>query len=105
MGRFSLLPKEEQYFSFFSQMTSYIYDAARALVEMLNDKDGDQNEHLKRIKAIEHECDDLTQSIATRLNKCFITPFDREDIHTSSAALDKIVDFLDHAARGMVHGQ
>ena len=53
MGRFSLLPKEEQYFSFFSQMTSYIYDAARALVEMLNDKDGDKSEHLKRIKAIE----------------------------------------------------
>lgn len=102
MGRFSLLPKEEQYFSLFSQMTSYIYDAARALVEMLNDKDGDQNEHLKRIKAIEHECDDLTHSISTRLNKSFITPFDREDIYTLSGALDDIVDLIDDAARAMV---
>jgi uncharacterized protein len=102
MGRFSLLPKEEQYFSLFSQMTSYIYDAARALVEMLNDKDGDHSEHLKRIKAIEHECDDLTHSISTRLNKSFITPFDREDIYTLSGALDDIVDLIDDAARAMV---
>jgi predicted phosphate transport protein (TIGR00153 family) len=99
---FSLLPKEEQYFSFFSQMTSYIYDAARALVEMLNEKGGDYSEHLKRIKAIEHECDDLTHSISTRLNKSFITPFDREDIYLLSGALDDIVDLIDDAARAMV---
>jgi predicted phosphate transport protein (TIGR00153 family) len=99
---FSLLPKEEQYFSFFSQMTSYIYDAARALVEMLNEKDGDYSQHLKRIKAIEHECDDLTHSISTRLNKSFITPFDREDIYLLSGALDDIVDLIDDAARAMV---
>jgi predicted phosphate transport protein (TIGR00153 family) len=99
---FSLLPKEEQYFSFFSQMTSYIYDAARALVEMLNEKGGDYSEHLRRIKAIEHECDDLTHSISTRLNKSFITPFDREDIYLLSGALDDIVDLIDDAARAMV---
>jgi predicted phosphate transport protein (TIGR00153 family) len=99
---FSLLPKEEQYFSFFSQMTSYIYDAARALVEMLGDNGGDYSEHLKRIKAIEHACDDLTHSISTRLNKSFITPFDREDIYLLSGALDDIVDLIDDAARAMV---
>jgi predicted phosphate transport protein (TIGR00153 family) len=99
---FSLLPKEEQYFSFFSQMTSYIYDAARALVEMLNDTSGSQAEHLKRIKAIEHQCDDLTHSISTKLNKSFITPFDREDIYLLSGALDDVVDLIDDAARAMV---
>jgi predicted phosphate transport protein (TIGR00153 family) len=99
---FSLLPKEEQYFALFSQMTSYIYDAARALVEMVNDKEGNHVEHLKRIKLIEHQCDDLTHSISTRLNKSFITPFDREDIYTLSGALDDIVDLIDDAARAMV---
>lgn len=99
---FSLLPKEEQYFALFSQMTSYIYDAARALVVMLNDQDGAHAEHLKRIKSIEHECDDLTHSISTRLNKSFITPFDREDIYLLSGALDDIVDLIDDAARAMV---
>src|SRR5919199_5154994 len=102
MPRFSLLPKEEQYFALFSQMTQYITDAARALAEMLNDRNGDPNEHLKRIKAIEHECDDLTHSISTRLNKSFITPFDREDIYMLSSALDDVVDLIDDAARAMV---
>ena len=99
---FSLLPKEEQYFTFFSQMTSFIYDAAHALVEMLDEKGGDYAEHLKRIKSIEHQCDDLTHSISTRLNKSFITPFDREDIYLLSGALDDIVDLIDDAARAMV---
>jgi predicted phosphate transport protein (TIGR00153 family) len=102
MARFSLLPKEEQYFSFFSQMTSYINDAARALVEMLNDKSDTYSEHLKQIKAIEHQCDDLTHSISTKLNKSFITPFDREDIYLLSGALDDVVDLIDDAARAMV---
>jgi uncharacterized protein len=99
---FSLIPKEEQYFSFFSQMTSFIYDAAKALVEMVEDKGESFPDHLKRIKAIERDCDDLTHSISMKLNKSFITPFDREDIYLLSGALDDIVDLIDDAARAMV---
>ena len=102
MALFNFLPKEEQYFALFSQMTSHIYDAAGALVEMLNDKNHDYVEHSKRIKVIEHACDELTHSISTRLNKSFITPFDREDIYLLSGALDDIVDLIDSAARALV---
>ena len=102
MSIFNFLPREEQYFSLFSQMTSYIYDASRALVEMVNDRDGGYEEHARRIKAIEHECDELTHTISTRLNKSFITPFDREDIYLMSSALDDIVDLIDDSSRTMV---
>jgi predicted phosphate transport protein (TIGR00153 family) len=102
MGFFNFLPKEEQYFSLFAQMTSYIYDASSVLVEMLGNKTGDYTAYVKRIKDIEHECDDLTHTISTRLNKSFITPFDREDIYMLSGALDDIVDLIDDAARTMV---
>jgi uncharacterized protein len=102
MALFNFLPKEEQYFSLFTRMTSYIYDAARALVEMLADKSGDYVEHVKRIKTIEHACDDLTHSVSMQLNKSFITPFDREDIYMLSGALDDIVDLIDDAARAMM---
>jgi hypothetical protein len=102
MALFNFLPKEEQYFSLFAQMTSYIYDAARALVEMLEDKSGEYVEHAKRIKSLEHSCDELTHSISTRLNQSFITPFDREDIYMLASALDDIVDLIDDAARAMV---
>jgi uncharacterized protein len=102
MALFNFLPKEEQYFSFFAQMTSHIYDASRALVEMFADKSGEYSEHAKRIKAIEHSSDEMTHNITTRLNKSFITPFDREDIYMLANALDDIVDLIDDAAKAMV---
>ena len=98
MGLLNFLPREEQYFDLFIQMTVYIADAARELKEMLADKNHDYGEYAKRIKGMEHACDELTHSISTRLNKSFITPFDREDIYLMSAALDDIVDFIDDAA-------
>jgi predicted phosphate transport protein (TIGR00153 family) len=102
MGLLNFLPKEEQYFDLFIQMTLYISDAARTLVEMLSDKDADFEEYAQRIKGLEHACDELTHSISTRLNKSFITPFDREDIYMMSTALDDIVDLIDDAARAIV---
>jgi|SRR5215813_3962873 len=102
MGILNFLPKEEQYFDLFEQMTRYISEAARTLVDMLSDKDADFEEYSQRMKGLEHACDDLTHSIATRLNKSFITPFDREDIYLMSSALDDIVDLMDDAARAIV---
>jgi predicted phosphate transport protein (TIGR00153 family) len=102
MARFSLIPKEEQYFVLFRQMTSHIYDAATGLAEMLADKQESFPSHLKKIKAIEHACDELTHSISKKLNTSFITPFDREDIYMLSGALDDIVDLIDDAARALV---
>ncbi len=102
MGRFSLIPKEEQYFGLFRQMTSHIYDAASKLAEMLAGKPADFQRQLDSIKAIEHQCDELTHSISKKLNSSFITPFDREDIYMLSGALDDIVDLIDDAARAVV---
>jgi hypothetical protein len=102
MGRFSLIPKEEQYFVLFRQMTSHIYDAASKLAEMLAGQPADFKAHLDSIKAIEHQCDELTHSISKKLNTSFITPFDREDIYMLSGALDDIVDLIDDAARAVV---
>ena len=98
---FSFLPKEEQYFALFKQMTAYIYDAGKALNEMLADKSGDYAHHVKRIKNIEHQCDELTHTILNRLNQSFITPFDREDIYMLTTKLDDVVDWIDDAARTM----
>ncbi len=102
MGLLNFLPKEEQYFDLFAQMTIYISDAARELQEMLSDKNRDYKEYAQRIKGLEHACDELTHNISTRLNKSFITPFDREDIYTMSTALDDIVDLIDDAARAII---
>src|SRR3954463_7334859 len=102
MGLLNFLPREEQYFDLFAQMTLYISAAARELKEMLADKNHDYAEYAQRIKGLEHACDELTHNISTRLNKSFITPFDREDIYMMSTALDDIVDLIDDAARAII---
>lgn len=97
-----LLPREDQYFDLFLQMTNYIVEAVGELRDMLNDKQPNYAEYSQRIKRLEHACDELTHTISTKLNKSFITPFDREDIYLMSSALDDIVDLIDDAARAII---
>jgi predicted phosphate transport protein (TIGR00153 family) len=99
---FSFLPKEDQYFELFSQMTAKIQEAADLLVELLQGPDENFDQLSKKIKSVEHECDEITHNITTKLNKSFITPFDREDIYTLSVALDDVCDYIDAAARAVV---
>src|SRR5258708_40030974 len=98
----NLPPKEEHYFVLFIQITFYLPEAARELKEMLADKNRNYGEYAQRIKGLEHACDELTHTVSTRLNKTFITPFDREDIYMMSTALDDIVDLIDDAARAII---
>lgn len=99
---FSFLPKEDQYFALFLQMSVKIQEAAEMMGEMLQAPDQEFGSYSKRIKAIEHECDELAHSVTTKLNKSFITPFDREDIYTLAMALDDVCDYIDASARSIV---
>jgi uncharacterized protein len=99
---FSLLPREDEYFVLFSQVTEKIQEATTALVDMLSDNSSNFEAHAKRIKDAEHACDEITHNITTKLNKSFITPFDREDIYTLVVALDDVCDYIDAAARAIL---
>ena len=99
---FSLLPREDKYFDMFSAMAGKIEEAAGILMEMLESDGSDYASYTKRIKAVEHACDQLTHEVTTKLNKSFITPFDREDIYTLTVALDDICDYIDAGARTIV---
>jgi predicted phosphate transport protein (TIGR00153 family) len=99
---FSLLPREDVYFDLFTQMAVKIQEASAILTDMLDDPDPDLNSYRTRIKDIEHGCDQLTHQITNKLNKSFITPFDREDIYTLAVALDDICDYIDAGVRAVV---
>src|SRR5687768_9664630 len=99
---FSFLPKEDQYFTLFSQMSAKIEEASTLLVEMLTGSDENFDALSKKIKDVEHQCDEINHDVTIKLNKSFITPFDREDIYTLSMALDDICDYVDAAARAVV---
>src|SRR5262245_30091299 len=53
------------------------------------------------IKEVEHKCDFLTHGIIQRLNRTFVTPLDREDIHELARSLDDVMDAID-ASAGLV---
>lgn len=99
---FSLLPREDEYFAYFSQMTGKIQEAADLLVEMLHGSNENFEALAKRIKDAEHACDELMHSVSTKLGKSFITPFDREDIFTLAVALDDVCDYIDAGARAIL---
>ncbi|MBX7171409.1 MAG: DUF47 family protein [Pyrinomonadaceae bacterium] len=98
---FSLLPREDEYFTLFSQMTAKMQEASNHLVEMTQADAASFEAITKKIKEAEHGCDALTHEISTKLNKSFITPFDREDIFALSVALDDVLDYIDAAARAI----
>ena len=56
-------------------------------------------DNVARIKGLEHEADNLTHDVIDRIDRTFVTPFDREDIHELARALDDVVDLIDGAAR------
>ncbi len=99
---FRLLPREDEYFALFSQMTEKIQEASNSLVAMMQDKSENFEAHVKHIKDVEHECDELTHKVTTKLNKSFITPFDREDIFALVVALDDVCDYIDAGARAIL---
>jgi predicted phosphate transport protein (TIGR00153 family) len=99
---FSLLPREEEYFTLFKEMTARIQDGADALVAMMQGESESFESYTKKIKNAEHACDELTHKITTKLNKSFITPFDREDIYMLVVALDDVLDYIDAGARAIL---
>ena len=98
--RFRLLPREEKFFSDFITLADRIVSGATLLERMLA-SDPPAWDTALQIKQIESECDAITHSIIQRLNKTFVTPIDREDIHALAKSLDDVMDAIDAAANVM----
>jgi hypothetical protein len=97
MARFSFIPREEQFFRDFTSLAEQIRSGAHTLKRMLGTIPIDM-EQVTVIKDLEHQCDRSTRSIIDRLNRTFVTPLDREDIHALAVGLDDVMDAIDAAA-------
>lgn len=93
-----LIPRDEQFYDLFQQLAGRLSRAATLLNQLFREPQR-RAEHVQAIKAAEHEADGITHEIIDRLDRTFITPFDREDIHALASKLDEVVDLLDGAAR------
>ena len=97
MARFRLIPREEKFYDDFKMMADQLRQGARLLENMFS-VDPPIADKAHEIKEVEHQCDFLTHEIIQRLNKTFVTPIDREDIHELARTLDDVMDAIDNAA-------
>lgn len=95
---FRFFPKEDDYFGMLRELAKGVREAAEKLEEFFHTYPK-RAQVAEDIKAIEHRCDDVLNSIVTKLNSSFITPLDREDIYSLSNELDTVADLVNGVAR------
>jgi predicted phosphate transport protein (TIGR00153 family) len=86
-------PRETDFFGMFEKAASNLNKGARLFVEMMEDFSKVESK-AKHIYEVEQEGDILTHEVMRRLNKTFLTPVDREDIHALIARIDDILDLI-----------
>jgi uncharacterized protein len=93
-------PKNEDFFEHFKKSAANILEAAKYLESVV--QNGRMEEaNLRQLEEYEHTGDHITHDTMERLNRTFITPFDREDIHQLVSSLDDVLDFIYAAAEAM----
>ncbi|MBI1854171.1 MAG: DUF47 domain-containing protein [Planctomycetes bacterium] len=95
------IPREEKFFDLFDSAARCLAEAVGIFRDTL-----DRYERLDlatiRIKELEHEGDKITHDTMDKLNKTFITPIDREDIHDIISRLDDVLDYVDATIHRML---
>lgn len=90
---FSFIPREEKFFDLFEAQAAHNVEAA-TLFRALSQKWDLKSPVFEKLKEIEHEADISTHEVMDKLNRTFVTPFDREDIHALASEMDDVVDLI-----------
>lgn len=93
-----ILPRDEKFYDMFTELAKRLTASATILKEMFQDPTH-LDAKVTAIKGLEHEADNLTHDIIDRIDRTFVTPFDREDIHALASELDDVIDLIDGTAR------
>jgi uncharacterized protein len=97
-----LLPRDEKFFDLFSAVASVGVESARLQLDLLKADGLHRGPIVDAIKRLEHEADEITHEVVTRLDRVFITPLDREDIHELASRLDDVMDLVDGTSRRLL---
>jgi uncharacterized protein Yka (UPF0111/DUF47 family) len=99
--RFSLIPREMKFYDMFDEAAAILTRAAGKFMSMVTEFNhlADRSQELKQE---EHAADEVVGRIIKALDQSFITPFDREDIHTLATRLDDVLDNMEETAHRFV---
>jgi predicted phosphate transport protein (TIGR00153 family) len=94
-----LLPRNEEFFDLFTEVANRNKEAAQYLRDLFEASPDRRTPIVEALKRLEHEADQVTHEVVNRLDRTFITPLDREDIHQLASDLDDVMDAMDGCAR------
>ena len=91
-----LMPREGRFFALFDQHAEYICQGSNVLVDLLSGYDdvNGRAARVSRILELEHAADRVTRDTVSLLHKTFVTPLDRDDIHTLISRMDDVLDLI-----------
>jgi hypothetical protein len=93
-----LIPRDERYFDRFMDLAKYTHESAVILNRFFSGE-SEVKPVADQIKRLEHECDGISHEILRSIDRTFITPIDREDIHQLAVRLDDVIDLIDGTVR------
>ncbi len=94
------MPKNKIFYELFEEVATTVQDMGHLIKQVVYEPERSRRTALiSQLEDMEHRNDDTTHQIFTELSRNFITPFDREDIHALTSALDDICDFIFGSAK------
>lgn len=96
-----MVPKDKKFFPLFEEASSNLIEIATNLHEAVNLPLKEREVLFQKIDALEQKGEDITRQTSLELSRNFITPFDREDIHSLITSIDNVADNLHGAASRM----
>lgn len=96
-----LVPKDKKFFPLFEEASSNLVQLASILHEAVNLPLKERDVLFQKIDELEQKGEDITRQTSLELSRNFITPFDREDIHSLITSIDNVADNLQGASSRM----
>lgn len=104
----SMMPQRREFYDLLASHSDRVMAASNAVLRLVNALGtdfGETSELIKEVDLNELSGDKIKADLIALLHKSFITPISRDDIHTLTVELDKILDALQDVATavGMYH--
>ena len=92
-----IIPQDKVFFNLIEEQAELVLKAAELFKKMVNNYNT-FGIKMKRMRALEHEGDEIVHEMFHKLNKTFITPIDHEDLSKLTSVYDDILDYIDAVA-------
>jgi uncharacterized protein Yka (UPF0111/DUF47 family) len=97
----SIIPRDRTFFDLFEKAAAIVMRVAETYALLARDYEH-RDDHVARIRQLEHDGDEIAHRTFDHLDQTFVTPFDREDIETLILRMDDVIDEVDAAAKRLV---